>query len=290
MHGRPWSRIADGRLGGMRAQIEAAGTLVIGAAAMAAILLAGPALVAPLVPTRWSQAGQEAVFVVALYGAMVAVALLAGVILQRKVTSLGIGPGRRLATGLSIGLSGIALATGFAAIAGTLTGGAGGAGSLAFLLLGWVLVLFQAAAEELYFRGWIQPVLAGAWGVLPAIGVSALVFAALHLIGAAAAPLSFLNLLLGGLLFGALAAQGGGLAGAIGAHFAWNGTEQLVLGLDPNPGIGSFGSLFDFDLAGAPIWGGSAEGLNASLAMAMALIVLLVPLAMLARRPAASLR
>ena len=65
---------------------------------------------------------------------------------------------------------------------------------------------------------------------------------------------------------------------------AWNGTEQLMLGLDPNPGVGSFGTLLDFDLTGPSIWGGSEEGLNASLAMSVALAVLLVPLVLAVRR------
>lgn len=277
---------------GMREQVAAAGSLVVGLGLMAAILLAGPSLVAPLVPTGWSAPGQEAVFVLALYGAMVVVALAAGAILGLRAAGLGMRPLWHLASGAGLGLLGICLAATFATIAGGLRF-ASGEGSALMLLLGLVLVLFQAAAEELYFRGWIQPVLARAWGVAPAIGVTALGFAALHMLGAAAAPLSFLNLLLGGLFFGLLAAQGGGLAGAIGAHFAWNGTEQLVFGLDPNPGTGSFGSLLDLDLVGPAAWGGSAEGLNASLAMAMALVVVLVPLAMLARsapRPAVSSR
>ncbi|MDQ0250288.1 membrane protease YdiL (CAAX protease family) [Sphingomonas kyeonggiensis] len=270
---------------GMREQVAAAGSLGAGLGLMAAILLAGPGLVAPLLPASWSPAGQETDFVLALYGAMVVVALAAGAVLRHRVAALGISPGWRFAAGLGLGLLGICLATTFATIAGGLRFGPGGGGA-AVLFFGPVLVFFQAAAEELYFRGWIQPVLARAWGVLPAIGVTALGFAALHMLGAAAAPLSFLNLLLGGLFFGTLAAQGGGLAGAIGAHFAWNGTEQLVFGLDPNPGIGSFGSLLDLDLAGPAAWGGSGEGLNASWAMAMALVVVLVPLAMLARTSA----
>jgi uncharacterized protein len=277
---------------GMREQVAAAGSLVTGLGLMAALLLAGPGLVAPLVPAHWSAPGQETMFILAIYGAMVVIALGAGMLLRLRVTGLGVRPVSHLASGFGLGLLGICLAATFATIAGGLRFG-NGQGSALLLLLGLVMVLFQAAAEEIYFRGWIQPVLARAWGVLPAIGITALGFAALHMLGAAVAPLSFLNLLLGGLLFGLLAAQGGGLASAIGAHFAWNGTEQLVLGLDPNPGIGSFGSLLDLDLVGSPAWGGSAEGLNASLAMAMALVVVLVPLAMLARgapRPAVSSR
>ncbi|MET0246329.1 MAG: CPBP family intramembrane glutamate endopeptidase, partial [Sphingomonas sp.] len=80
-------------------------------------------------------------------------------------------------------------------------------------------------------------------------------------------------------------ARSGGIAAPIAAHFAWNGSEQLIFGLDPNPGVGPFGSVLDLDLAGAARWGGSAEGLNASVGMTIALLVVLVPL-LIAARPA----
>ena len=54
-------------------------------------------------------------------------------------------------------------------------------------------------------------------------------FAALHLMGGARSPTTLINMFLGGLLFGYLAAYGRGIAGAVGAHFAWNATEQLLL-------------------------------------------------------------
>ncbi|MGF7473829.1 hypothetical protein WFJ45_24165, partial [Salmonella enterica subsp. enterica serovar Minnesota] len=64
--------------------------------------------------------------------------------------------------------------------------------------------------------------------------------------------------------------------------------EQLVLGLVPNPGLGAFGSVMDLELAGATLWGGSEEGLNASLAMTFALAMFVVPLLLLATPAAAS--
>ena len=76
-----------------------------------------------------------------------------------------------------------------------------------------------------------------------------------------------------------LAARAGGVAGAGGAHWAWNAAEQLLFGLDPNPGVGGFGALLDLDLVGAARWGGSAEGLNARWAMTVALLALLVHVA-----------
>jgi membrane protease YdiL (CAAX protease family) len=141
----------------------------------------------------------------------------------------------------------------------------------------------MTSVEEIFFRGWLQPVLSERFGVAVAVLLSTLAFAALHLMGGARSPTTLVNLFLGGLLFGLLAARGGGIAGAIGAHFAYNWSEQMVLGLDPNPGVGSFGSVLDYDLAGPAWWGGSDEGLNASIAMTIALLALLVPLLVLAR-------
>jgi membrane protease YdiL (CAAX protease family) len=138
-------------------------------------------------------------------------------------------------------------------------------------------------SEEVYFRGWLQPVLAERWGAVAAVSLSALAFAALHILGGARSPITLVNLFFGGLLFGALAHYRQGLAGAVAAHFAWNWTEQMVLGLDPNPGLGSFGAFYNLELAGSPYWGGSEEGLNASLAMTITLAALLVPVLLLIR-------
>ena len=55
---------------------------------------------------------------------------------------------------------------------------------------------FCVAAEELYFRGWLQPLLCARWGVWAGVIVTALLFAGLHVAGGARAPMSLLNLLL----------------------------------------------------------------------------------------------
>ena len=137
----------------------------------------------------------------------------------------------------------------------------------------------QSASEELFFRGWLQPVLARAWGPIAAIAITAVAFAALHVAGGARTPLTLLNLMLGGLLFGLLAWRSGGLAAPIAAHAGWNWSEAILFGLDPNPGAGGFGAVHDLDLLGPARWGGSPEGLNASIAMTFVLVALIVPLA-----------
>ena len=85
-------------------------------------------------------------------------------------------------------------------------------------------------------------------------------------------------------MFGLLALRTGGIAAATGTHVAWNALEQLLYGLDPNPGIGSFGSVIDKDLIGPALLGGSEDGLNGSLGMTAALMAIVVPLTILGWR------
>lgn len=172
--------------------------------------------------------------------------------------------------GGAIGLGALLLAIGYCALAGTLGRGGEPVGGSA-LLLGLLTILLQVTAEETMFRGYVQPLLVRGVGAGVAVPLTAVSFAALHAVLGGAEPVMLVNMLLGGTLFGLLALRGG-LCPAIGAHFAWNGVEQLGVGLDPNPGTGAFGSLIDLDLTGAPLWGGSAAGLNASIAMSIALL------------------
>jgi serine/threonine protein phosphatase PrpC/membrane protease YdiL (CAAX protease family) len=194
--------------------------------------------------------------------------------------ALGRKPGRMAGLGLVIGSAGVGAAVAYSALAGALGQGSAGAGDPGLILWGSAVVLFAAATEEVFFRGWLQPVLARDFGTPVAILLAALAFSALHVMGGVRSGISLINLFLGGVLFGLLAARTGGIAGAVTAHFAWNWTERLGLGLDPNPGVGSFGALWDFDLAGPALWGGSDEGLNAGIAMTLALLVLIAPLAL----------
>lgn len=223
----------------------------------------------------------EAAFALAVFGPLILLAAGAGRIAGVAALAPGRDAGRSAGLGAVLGLAGLLLAVGYAALAGTLAvrGGVIGAG----LALGVLAVLVQVVAEEAVFRGMLQPLAVRAVGPGLAVAGVAVLFAALHRLAGPLAPLTFVNLLLGGVLFGVLALRGAGLAGAVAAHGAWNGGEQLLLGLDPNPGTGAFGALVDLDLHGAAAWGGSAEGLNASWAMTIALAALVVPLVL--RRP-----
>jgi membrane protease YdiL (CAAX protease family) len=230
-----------------------------------------------------SDAAIETVYSGIIFGALGLLAVAGGAWCRVKPLRFGDEPILMFAAGATAGAAGVLTAIALAGIAGALNNGAAPSGDALFLLWGSALTLFAAAAEEIFFRGWLQPTLARTLGVPLAITSSALAFAALHVMGGARSPLTLINLFLGGLLFGLLAARGEGMAGAIGAHFAWNWIERIGLGLDPNPGAGSFGALLDLDLGGRPIWGGSDEGLNGGLGMTIALFALLVPAVIFAR-------
>lgn len=236
--------------------------------------LAGVAMNAITAPGN--AAADETIASVVVFGLLLAAGLLGGALSGCNAARLGPNAGLRLAQGAAIGLAGLLIGAALASIAGVLRKLDGGT-SAGMFAWGTALIAVQAGSEEVFFRGWLQPVLVKAWGAA-GILVTAIAFAALHLIGGASAALSVLNLFLGGLLFGLLAARYGGIAAAVGAHFAYNWAEQLLFGLDPNPGDGSFGSILNLELVGSRWWGGSQEGLNASIGMTFALAILLAPL------------
>jgi hypothetical protein len=146
------------------------------------------------------------------------------------------------------------------------------------IALGIALTGLQAGAEEVLFRGWLQPALIARIGVPGGVLAGAVVFAAFHAISATSDPISLANLVLGGLWFGLLALRSGGILAPLAAHFAYNVIEDCGLGLVPNPGVGPLGAWHDLDLVGSPLWGSGPEGLNASLGLTAALVAMILPL------------
>lgn len=197
--------------------------------------------------------------------------------------------------GLIIGAAGFSAAFALTATLGIaqigikpwpMTGLSLAAGTLAFLI--------QTGAEELFFRGWVQGAISRFWGAWPAILLSSILFALVHSVITQITPLSLANVFLAGIFFGSLYHFTGGIAAPIAAHFAWNWSEAMLFGLSPNgnsPGtpadIGQwqnvYGSVYDYDLKGAAMMGGSVEGMNASVAVGIILLVL-IALLILSRR------
>jgi membrane protease YdiL (CAAX protease family) len=268
----------------MRALIALAAALLI----CGLVVLVGPGLAEAIASpdesdVQGSYALLESVAAGVIFGPLLLVALLGGALTDVHPLKLGRRPIRMAAFGAGVGLLGLFAAISYAAIAATMQFQPGLPIDPGLLLWGSAVVLFMAVVEEVFFRGWLQPVLTAQFGLAAGIVVAALAFAALHLMGGARSPTTLLNLVLGGLLFGLLAARGGGIAAAAGAHASWNWGERILAGLDPNPGVGAFGAIRNYDIVGPLLWGGSDEGLNASLAMTMALAALLAALIVLVR-------
>ena len=214
-----------------------------------------------------------------LFGPLVVLALVLGRIERLPILRPGAAPLRWSLIGLAVGAGGVAACAGYIWLNGTMIPApASTADQLAdvapawFLGMGLAITVLQVGAEEMLFRGWLLSSLKNKLGPALAVIASALAFSAFHLLGGASSPLSLVNLVLGGIWFALLAQRSGGLLAPLMAHYAWNVAEDIGLGLVPNPGVGEFGALFDHDMIGAALWGGSDEGLNASIAMSLVLV------------------
>ena len=219
-------------------------------------------------------------FYTVLFVPLILLSLFLGLIGRHRVLRAGEYPLRWILIGLLIGSGGLATCVFYAWLNGSLIRVAIEPQAQNYLLLSTAIVLLGVTAEELLFRGWLlsalQDMLGSSWAIL----LSALAFSGFHWWagGAEADVVSLANLMVGGLWFGLLAVRSKGILAPMAAHFAWNASESIVFGLDPNPGVDDLGALTNFDLIGTPMWGGSAEGLNASIAMTLVLAALVIPL------------
>lgn len=219
-------------------------------------------------------------FYTILFVPLIILSLLLGLLGRHRVLRAGENPFRWILVGLLIGSGGLATCVFYAWLNGGLIRVAIEPQAQNYLLLSTAIVLLGVTAEELLFRGWLlsalQDMLGSSWAIL----LSAFAFSGFHWWagGAEADVVSLANLMVGGLWFGLLAVRSNGILAPMAAHFAWNASESIVFGLDPNPGVDDLGALANFDLVGMPMWGGTAEGLNASIAMTLVLAALVVPL------------
>lgn len=251
--------------------------IVLGLGAALVLLRLGQALAAAA--TTGSFAGDIVLFYVALFLPLALLSLVLGRLERRPVLRLGSRPGRWGAIGSGAGLGGLLTCVVYLWLHGSLRSAPPSADpGVSFLALGLAITVLTVGAEEMLFRGWLLPALAGRLSVWPAVLLSSVAFAAFHLIGGAVEPWSLVNLTLGGIWFALLALRSGGILAPFAAHYGWNVAEDLGLGLVPNPGRGEFGSLLDRDIVGPVLWGGSEEGINASIAMTLVLLALILPL------------
>ena len=231
-------------------------------------------------------------FYAVLFIPLIVLSLVLGFLGRHRVLRAGDHPIRWMVVSLLAGAGGLAACVLYVWLNGSLRPVPLDASAQDHLLLAAGIVLLGVAAEEFLFRGWLlsalQDMLGHSWAVL----LSAIAFSGFHWWagGAAADVVSLANLMLGGLWFGLLAVRSGGILAPMAAHFAWNASESIVFGLDPNPGVDDLGALANYDLVGLPMWGGSGEGLNASIAMTIVLAALVIPLLPGFTRPVARAR
>ncbi len=118
--------------------------------------------------------------------------------------------------------------TGMAAIWGVL-----------IVLAGWIV---QGGAEEVLTRGWVLPVAGARYRPWIGLGVSALIFAAMHGLNDHLSLLALVNLALFGVFAGLYALREGSLWGISALHSAWNWVQ---------------GNIFGFEVSGMEAGGGS---------------------------------
>jgi membrane protease YdiL (CAAX protease family) len=146
------------------------------------------------------------------------------------------------------------------------------------------IIAFRALGEELFFRAWLQPLLAQRWGCVAGLAGTSLLFGLAHIVSRDLQPVGFINVSLAGTLFGLLALRTGGLAAPFGAHWVWNTFEQCVFGMTPNPGVDRMGSFINLDLIGPSILSGGANELNGSICTTVVLLASVAALSVLPNR------
>ena len=287
----PWIAAVDAAPRAARGRLVLAGGVLISIGALVVGRYAGEHLsqtisAGPMGP--WSAILGQAAFYACVFAPLWLAALAGGALEGRSVWRTESLPWLAGAAGVALGALGFAAAVGLAMASGAVFPAAAPQAAVAGgVVAGAAIVAFQAGGEEVFFRGWMQPVLCARLGPWVGLGLTAALFMGEHLLGGARGPLAMLNLLLGGLLFGLLALRTGGLWAAFGAHWAWNWTESCGFGLDPNPGVGPTGALVDLDLGGPALWSGGGDGMNGSPAATVVLGVLVLAL-MTGRRVAAA--
>lgn len=212
------------------------------------------------------------VMVLAL-GPLVVAAVMLGKMVEGRPPRLAVARlGLAVLWGLFLGVGAFIGAVALSAAQGRLISHPGHL-TLVMGLAAGIVMLFQCAAEEVFFRGWMLPVIAASWGRWIGVVVTSVVFSGLHAIGREFGLLSFLNDTLAGVLMAILALRTGGLTAPIAAHFGWNLVEGHILGLYPNPGVDGLESWFDFDLTGPDLWTGGAFAMNGALSVTLTLIL-----------------
>ena len=112
-------------------------------------------------------------------------------------------------------------------------------GLLAFLFF----IFIQASTEELVCRGFVYQRLNRTYGTAVAVVGSAVIFSLGHALNSGVTLLALLDIFLIGVFYALMVRYFDSIWMAMGAHTAWNFTQNILFGL-PNSGAGSSYSFF----------------------------------------------
>lgn len=184
----------------------------------------------------------------------------------------------KYARGLLVGLAMFSAAVGLFALLGyagfesgslRLTGAAARSGVL-MIFVGWMI---QGAAEEILTRGFLLPVIGIRYGSIAGIVLSALLFAALHLLNDNVNLIAMLNLVLFGVFAALYALYEGGLWGVFAIHSVWNWAQGNLYGLQVSGQTLATSTLLDLQETGPDWLTGGAFGPEGGLSVTLVLLV-----------------
>ncbi len=135
---------------------------------------------------------------------------------------------------------------------------------LNYIFSGFIYFFIQGAGEEVMVRGMIFPVIAKESRPITALLVTSLFFGILHLANPGVTFLSFINLVLAGLMFGYCVIYFDSLWQACALHSAWNFIQGNVFGFLVS-GTNSGDSLFNTTVtSGTDFFSGGQFGIEGS--------------------------
>jgi membrane protease YdiL (CAAX protease family) len=133
-------------------------------------------------------------------------------------------------------------------------------------------LLVGSAAEEILFRGFGFQTLLPAFGPIPSVGFSAILFGALHLFNPHATLLGAVNTAGFGALFGYAFLRSHDLWLPIGMHFGWNFTLSLFG--EPVSGLTMNVTGHEMSWTAGALWSGGEYGPEASALVPVVLVLL----------------
>ncbi len=136
--------------------------------------------------------------------------------------------------------------------------------NFSFIIIPLAVAIAVATFEEILIRGIIFRIIEEKLGSYAALGISALIFAALHIFNPGASFLSTICVFIAGLLFGSAYIYARNLWLPIAIHFAWNFVQSGIFG-SVTSGNDTISSLLTTKLSGNILITGGNFGPEATL-------------------------